>query len=133
MRHRHPANISRHDQASFGQRAADKVTGFMGSWRFIGYQTVTIIGWILANTLHGWAHWDSYPFVLLNLLFSVQAAYASPLILLAQNRQTEHDRAKAEHDYTTNAQSLALLRQIAKTTGITEDQVAQILAAVNDE
>jgi uncharacterized membrane protein len=132
VRHRHPANIARHDEASFGQRAADQVTGLMGSWRFIGYQTVMIIAWILANTLHGWAHWDSYPFVLLNLLFSVQAAYASPLILLAQNRQTEHDRAKAEHDYLTNSQALALLRHIAARQGIEEAEIGQILAAATE-
>lgn len=103
----------------------------MGSWKFIGIQTLLIIAWITANVWGVVHHWDVYPFVLLNLLFSVQAAYASPLILLAQNRQTEHDRAKAEHDYTTNAQSLALLRHIAEQQGTTAEDVEQILAEVS--
>ncbi len=132
--HRHPANIARHDGQPMGGRAADRVAAFMGSWRFIGLQTLLIIAWITANAVTlqgvGSAHWDPYPFVLLNLLFSVQAAYASPLILLAQNRSSEHDRVKAEHDYLTNSQALALLRQIARTTGITEEEVTQILREV---
>ncbi len=132
--HRHPANIARHDGQGLGARAADRVAAFMGSWKFIGLQTLLIIVWITANAITlrgvGSAHWDPYPFVLLNLLFSVQAAYASPLILLAQNRSSEHDRVKAEHDYLTNSQALALMRRIAKTTGITEDEVQQILARV---
>lgn len=131
MKHRHPANVARHDRASFGGRSADAVAGFMGSWKFIGIQTLLIIAWITANVWGVVHHWDVYPFVLLNLLFSVQAAYASPLILLAQNRQTEHDRAKAEHDYTTNAQSLALLRHIAEQQGTTAEDVEQILAEVS--
>lgn len=130
MAHRHPANAARHDHQPLGGRAADRVAGFMGSWRFIGLQTLLILAWVTANVWGLTHHWDVYPFVLLNLLFSVQAAYASPLILLAQNRQSEHDRVKAEHDYLTNAQTLALLRHIIVAQGITADELEQILAAV---
>lgn len=113
MVHRHPANQARHDDRRFGDRAADATTSFMGSWKFIGVQTVLITVWITLNAVGVVQHWDVYPFVLLNLLFSVQAAYASPLILLAQNRQTRHDRDVAECDYAVNQEALALLRAMA--------------------
>lgn len=112
MGHKHPANQARHDQRGFGDRAADYTTNLMGSWRFIGMQTAFIAVWITLNVVGGIKHWDPYTFTCLNLLFSVQAAYASPLILLAQNRQTEHDRHEAETDYAVNQEALALLRRI---------------------
>lgn len=131
--HRHPANIARHDENGRGGRAADAVAAFMGSWRFIGLQTAVILLWIGANVAAAALRWDPYPFILLNLLFSTQAAYAAPILQLAQNRQTEHDRIKAEHDYLTNAQALALLRHIAAVQGVTEAEVAQVLEAVTSE
>lgn len=112
--HRHPANRARHDNASRGQRTADKVCGFLGSWRFIGIQTVVIVVWIAVNVAAVVGHWDPYPFILLNLVFSTQAAYASPLILLAQNVQSEHDRRRAEEDFAADSEALRLLRQIAE-------------------
>jgi uncharacterized membrane protein len=131
--HRHPANVARHDEQPLGGRAADSVAAFMGSWRFIGIQTAVILVWISINVLAAAMRWDPYPFILLNLLFSTQAAYAAPILQLAQNRQTEHDRVKAEHDYQTNAQTLALLRHIAQVTGTTEDEVERIVRAVVTE
>ena len=112
FRHRHPANIARRDRADLSSRAADAVSSFMGSWRFLGIQTLLILSWLVLNIIGMIAHWDPYPFILLNLLFSVQAAYASPLILLAQNQQAEHDRISAEHDYETNQEALRLLQDI---------------------
>lgn len=109
---RHPANIARWVHRDRGQRAADRVTAFMGSWRFIGIQTAVIAAWIVLNTLVVALRWDPYPWILLNLVFSTQAAYASPLILLAQNRQAEHDRQSAEHDFAVNTESLDLIRAI---------------------
>ena len=97
--HRHPANIARYDHADRAGRLADRVTTLMGSWRFLGWQTALIGCWVAANGLAVALRWDPYPFVLLNLVFSVQAAYASPLILLAGNRSAEHDRARAEADH----------------------------------
>lgn len=129
--HRHPANIRRHDNQDFGGRAADHVADFMGSWRFIGIQSAVIVVWILVNVVAAILRWDPYPFILLNLLFSTQAAYSAPILQLAQNQQTEHDRVKAEHDYTTNAQALALLRHIAIQQGVTEAELEQILREVS--
>lgn len=112
MAHKHPANIDRHDNASLGGRAADRVARFMGSWRFIGIQTGVIICWIVLNVLVVAMRWDAYPFILLNLLFSTQAAYAAPILQLASNRAAEHDRIKAESDYRTNEMSLSGIRNI---------------------
>lgn len=110
--HRHPANRDRHDHRDLGDRAADRVTRGMGSWAFIGAQTVVIVAWIVLNIIALVRHWDPAPFILLNLIFSVQSAYASPLILLAQNRQTEHDRLRAEEDYQTNNKALAEIKAV---------------------
>jgi uncharacterized membrane protein len=92
-----------HDsQLSFGDRVADKVASVMGSWSFIIIQSVLLIIWILLNTIALIAHWDSYPYVLLNLALSFQAAFATPVILMSQNRQSSKDRLMAEHDYEIN-------------------------------
>ena len=79
-----------------GARIADAVTSFMGSWRFIILQTVIVIVWISGN-IYLLFHYDPYPFILLNLAFSTQAAYAAPLILLAGNRSAQRDRLTLEH------------------------------------
>jgi uncharacterized membrane protein len=105
----HPANQYRHDRRNFGQRLADSVTAVFGSWRFIVIQTVIVLTWIAGNVVAFDRHWDPYPFILLNLLFSTQAAYAAPLILLSQNRQADTDRVKAEHDYQVNQLALQYL------------------------
>ncbi|MEV4693488.1 DUF1003 domain-containing protein [Micromonospora echinospora] len=107
--HRHPANQYRLDHRTSGQRLADSVTSIFGSWRFIIIQTGIVVAWIAANVVAVLHRWDPYPFILLNLLFSTQAAYAAPLILLSQNRQADTDRVKAEHDYQVNQLALQYL------------------------
>jgi len=90
------------ESRTFGSRLADYVANGMGSWSFIIIQTVLVILWMSLN-LVGWIyHWDVYPFILLNLVFSTQAAYAAPIIMMSQNRQNERDRTHAEEDYKTN-------------------------------
>ena len=95
-KHLHPVNQKLHDEAPLGARIADRVTGFLGSWRFIVIQTVVVLIWIAGNL---WLlfHFDPYPFILLNLAFSTQAAYSAPLILLAGNRASIRDRMTLEH------------------------------------
>jgi uncharacterized membrane protein len=95
----HPVNRALIDDAPLGVRVADDVTGFMGSWRFIIIQTVIVIIWIVGN-VYLIFHFDPYPFILLNLAFSTQAAYAAPLILLAGNRSAQRDRMTLEHTAT---------------------------------
>lgn len=90
------------DELSFGDRLADSVANGMGSWRFIIIQTLIVLLWMGLNAMGFVYHWDAYPFILLNLLFSTQAAYAAPIIMMAQNRQSDRDRAQANADYQTN-------------------------------
>jgi uncharacterized membrane protein len=79
-------------------RIAERFARFLGTWTFIGYMTVFITVWILINTIGPWKHFDHYPFIFLTLLLSLQASYAAPLILLAQNRQADRDRVQYEQD-----------------------------------
>lgn len=90
------------ESLGFGERLADKVASGMGSWRFIIIQTIIVAFWMILNVIGYIRHWDEYPFILLNLVFSTQAAYAAPIIMMAQNRQSERDRAQALADYQTN-------------------------------
>ena len=87
---------------TYGQRVADAVAKGMGSWGFIISQTIFVIIWMTLNVIGFIRHWDVYPFILLNLIFSTQAAYAAPIIMMSQNRQSERDRVQAQEDYRTN-------------------------------
>ena len=90
------------ENLSSAQRLADTVANSMGSWTFIITQTIFVILWMILNFVGFMYHWDVYPFILLNLLFSTQAAYAAPIIMMSQNRQNERDRLQAMKDYQTN-------------------------------
>jgi uncharacterized membrane protein len=96
-RSRSPINQKLIDDAPLGARIADRVTGFMGSWTFIIVQTAIVTLWLLGNIALLSRPFDPYPFILLNLAFSTQAAYAAPLILLASNRAAIRDRMTLEH------------------------------------
>ena len=95
-RSRHPVNVALETDVPLGARIADRVTSFMGSWAFLVLQTILVILWIGGNVALLF-HFDPYPFILLNLAFSTQAAYAAPLILLAGNRAAQRDRMTLEH------------------------------------
>lgn len=103
MKYLHPANIRLHGHKDRIDHAVDKFVAYFGSISFLGWQTLIILVWIVINLMVFVKHWDPYPFILLNLVFSTQAAYAAPLILMAQNRQTEHDRISAEESYRSIA------------------------------
>lgn len=94
--HRHEVLRAMIDEAPRSARIADAVTAFMGSWTFIGIQTVIVVIWVAGNVILLF-HFDTYPFIFLNLAFSTQAAYAAPLILLASNRSSARDRMTLEH------------------------------------
>lgn len=96
MSSRHPVNRAYYEEAPLGARLADRVTGFLGSWRFIIIQTGIVVIWVGGN-VYLLFHFDPFPFILLNLAFSTQAAYAAPLILLAGNRAAVRDRMTLEH------------------------------------
>jgi len=113
-----PVRGSLYDADAFG-RFSEGIARFLGTGRFLAGQTVFVILWIALNTLAFIHHWDPYPYILLNLAFSTQAAYAAPLILLAQNRQDERDRATTERD-----------RQVAARTQADTEYLARELAAI---
>ena len=98
-------------------RLSERIARFLGTGRFLAMQTVVVIFWIALNTLAVAWQWDPYPFILLNLAFSTQAAYAAPLILLAQNRQADRDRVQSEEDRaraaSTRADAEYLARELA--------------------
>jgi uncharacterized membrane protein len=113
-----PVRGSLYDADAFG-RFSEGLARFLGTGKYLFGQTLFVIGWIILNIIAGIHHWDPYPFILLNLAFSTQAAYAAPLILLAQNRQDERDRANIERD-----------RQVAARTQADTEYLARELAAV---
>ena len=87
---------------TLGQKIADKVAATMGSWRFIIIQSTLLFAWVALNIAAWVRHWDPYPFILLNLALSFQAAYAAPFIMMSQNRQQDIDRQQAANDYKIN-------------------------------
>lgn len=90
------------DQLSFGDRLADKFAAIMGSWKFIIIQSTLLTLWVTLNITAFIYHWDPYPFILLNLALSFQAAYAAPIIMMSQNRQADKDRLQSKNDYEIN-------------------------------
>ncbi|MEI9959500.1 MAG: DUF1003 domain-containing protein [Ferruginibacter sp.] len=90
------------ESLTFGDKLSDAVANGMGSWTFIIWQSIFVVLWMTLNVIGFMRHWDTYPFILLNLIFSTQAAYAAPIIMMAQNRQAGRDRIQAENDYQTN-------------------------------
>jgi uncharacterized membrane protein len=136
---------ARYDADAFG-RFSEAIARFLGTGRFLVGQTVLVIGWIALNTVGLVNHWDPYPFILLNLAFSTQAAYAAPLILLAQNRQDDRDRANIERDREVAARTQAdtefLARELAAvrlaladvvTTGDLEDSLSRLAKLIADQ
>jgi len=113
----------KHKQSmSFGDRIADSVANNMGSWRFIIIQTIFVILWMVLNIVALVNHWDPYPFILLNLIFSTQAAYAAPIIMMAQNRQNDRDRQQALDDYETNLKAKLEIEGLQKEISRMDDE-----------
>jgi uncharacterized membrane protein len=111
-----PGMGARYDADAFG-RISESAARFLGTGRYLVGQSVFVVIWLALNTVGFVRHWDPYPFILLNLAFSTQAAYAAPLILLAQNRQDDRDRASIERDRAVAARTQAdtefLARELA--------------------
>ena len=129
----HPVNVVHHDEATPGERLADRLAATIGSWRFLIIQTAIVAVWVGLNLIGIVRRWDPYPFILLNLMFSVQAAYAGPLILLAGNRQTQKDRLTLEHadreaDHTST-RTLTILEEIRSNTELTVQVLGHVKTA----
>jgi uncharacterized membrane protein len=116
FRHTHPpvtdVNEIFEDQLTFGQQAADRVATVMGSWKFVIIQSAILIGWVILNVTAWVNHWDPYPFILMNLVLSLQAAYTAPMIMMSQNRQAARDRLEAHNDYLVNQKAEVEIRAI---------------------
>ena len=116
---------------TLGQRIADAVATVMGSWTFIIVQSAILFVWITVNLVGAMRSWDPYPFILLNLALSFQAAYAAPVIMMSQNRQQDIDRKAAENDYRINVKAeleIELLHE--KVDQLREREVLKVTEAV---
>ncbi|MCA9832983.1 MAG: DUF1003 domain-containing protein [Thermomicrobiales bacterium] len=111
-----------------GQHLADRITEVLGSWKFIIVQSSLLLLWLIINTL-GWIHhWDPYPFILLNLALSFQAAFTAPIIMMSQNRQADRDRVASELDFEVNRNAAKEVDEIqAKLDGLTSQQLQTLL------
>jgi uncharacterized membrane protein len=121
------------ESRSFGERIADSVANGMGSWSFIIIQTVLVAIWMVFNFIGFINHWDPYPFILLNLLFSTQAAYAAPIIMMAQNRQNDRDRIQAMEDFRTNVDAKAEIEELQRRLNTIEvDKLDKIITMLQE-
>jgi uncharacterized membrane protein len=126
---RAPGRIgSFYDPEAFG-RFSEAIARTLGTGRFLVIQTVVVITWISINVVAVRLRWDPYPFILLNLAFSTQAAYAAPLILLAQNRQDDRDRLQSEHDRDLNARTQADTEYLARELSSVRLTLADVVTA----
>lgn len=139
MSHTNPREHDRtyiHVPGSLGESLADAVANGMGSWRFIIAQTALVLLWMSLNLVGFMHHWDVYPFILLNLLFSTQAAYAAPIIMMSQNRQAQKDRIRDDQEageVHVQAQQMSLLADINKQQLEILNQQSDILAMLKDK
>lgn len=106
FKHEHPPvqNVNQliATQLTFGQKASDWVATNLGSWWFLIIQSIILAIWVIVNVTAWLRHWDPYPFIFMNLVLSLQSAYAAPIIMMSENRQTDRDRLEAHNDYLTN-------------------------------
>ncbi len=121
------------DNLTVGQKVADTVADVMGSWTFIIVQSIILAVWVLLNIVAWVKAWDPYPFILLNLALSFQAAYAAPIIMMSQNRQQDIDRKAAENDYRINIKAeleIELLHH--KLDSLREQEVLELTKVVRE-
>jgi len=134
--HKHPVNVLHHEEATFGEKLADNIAAGIGSWTFLIVQSLAVTLWVALNVIGLVNHWDPFPFILLNLLFSVQAAYTGPVLLLAGNRQSQKDRLTLEHAAEeaekADDQNVEILKAIEKNTEVTIQILRHVEALVSD-
>ncbi|MFZ5982389.1 MAG: DUF1003 domain-containing protein [Patescibacteria group bacterium] len=118
---------------TLGQRCADGITAIVGSWKFIIIQSVILVIWIILNVVAWINHWDPYPFILLNLALSFQAAFTAPIILMSQNRTAERDRKKAEADLATDRKAEREIQDIQrKLEELDRKKISEILKILKE-
>ena len=128
--HTHPPvrdlNEIYEQQLTFGERAADRVAAVAGSWSFIIIQSIILAIWVILNVAAWVRHWDPYPFILMNLVLSLQAAYTAPVIMMSQNRQADRDRMEAHNDYLINKKAEEEVRVILDELNAQNDALLTI-------
>jgi len=128
--HVHPpvrnANELFEERMSLGQRTADWVAAFVGSWRFIIAQSVILVIWVDLNVTALIKHWDPYPFILMNLVLSLQAAVSAPVLMMSQNRQAAKDRIEAHIDFLVNEKAEEEVRAILNHLAAQNEAIEQI-------
>ena len=130
-RRRKDREAQRQSGLSMGERVSDSVASTVGSWRFIITQSIILLIWMVLNVTAWVEQWDPYPFILLNLVLSFQAAYTAPVIMMSQNRQANIDREAAQHDYDVNLKAeleIELLHQ--KIDVMREKEIAELIAII---
>jgi uncharacterized membrane protein len=137
MEKKNTTNKTWHDKhiknLTTGQKIADGLAKGMGSWAFIIVQTILVIAWGTLNVVAFAYRWDPYPFILLNLLFSTQAAYSAPIIIMSQNRQNERDRFQATEDYRTNVEAKKEIEEMQKAIWrIENNKLTEILKKIEE-
>jgi uncharacterized membrane protein len=124
----HPVDARYHGEcAPLGVRVANAIIGFMGSWPFLIIQTILVGIWVVLNVFAWAKHFDPYPFILLNLAFSTQAAYAAPMILMASNVAAAKDRELWENDYATNQKAYAKIEELERQIKALAEQNHELL------
>lgn len=120
------------EQLTLGQRAADFIATRVGSWQFIIGQSVLLTIWALLNITAWVHHWDPYPFILMNLVLSLQAAYTAPMIMMSQNRQAARDRVEAHIDYEINQKAEIEIREILENLAAQNSAISEIHGMLNE-
>ena len=135
--HKHPPvrniNEAAAQSMTFGERASDVFAATMGSWKFIIIQSGILAIWVILNITAYIEHWDPYPFILLNLALSLEAAYAAPIIMMSQNRQAEKDRLAAEEDYHVNTKAEEELKAVMLHLEQQDELMLDILRRLEDQ
>jgi len=127
LRRQRPSTETKAPPQKLGDRVSDHVAATVGSWRFIIIQSVILSIWIALNATAFIFHWDPYPFILLNLILSFQAAYTAPIIMMSQNRQAEVDRRNAAYDYAVNVKAELEIELLhAKIDALREQEIARL-------
>lgn len=137
FRHEHPpvidVNEVADEQMTVGQKIADGVAANMGSWRFIIIQSCILVAWLVLNITGLIFRWDPYPFILLNLALSFEAAYSAPIIMMSQNRQAAKDRIMAESDYHCNTKGEEETRNIMEHLDHQDTVLLQLVKRIEEQ
>jgi len=135
--HDHPPVVNVNElfekKKTIGQKASDKIAEIVGSWKFIIIQSMFLLCWAVLNVTAYVYHWDPYPFILMNLFLSLQAAYTAPILMMSQNRMAEKDRIEAHNDYQVNQKTEVEVRVILDHLTAQNDALAELLRIVTEK